>query len=156
MNWFAAMSALLVFMLVQKAADGWPLHKLRTWAALMCASLLGWASVAAFGGIPVAAFIVIDILAGVAVLARPAGIAQKAIGLCFAVMILHHLGLKIAMLFFGVVDTASYHASINFAGWVQFGILLAWSGWDVGRAILHRLGFGRAVVDNKAAAGTGR
>jgi len=157
MTWFAAMGAVLLFMLVQKAADGWPAHKLRTWAAMFCSSIAGWVAVGVYGGIPVLSFVIIDILAGVAVLARPAGIAQRAIGLCYGVMILSHIGYKIALLWYnGVVSSTSYEALMTFAGWAQFVILTAWSGWDVGRAILHRLGFGRTVVDKTQAGGTRR
>ena len=141
MIWFAVMGALLLFMLLQRADGAWPLHKLRTWAALFCSSLAGWVAVSVYGGVPVLSFIIIDILAGVAVLARPAGLAQRAIGLCYGVMILSHIGYKIALLWFeGVVSSTSYEAFMTFAGWAQLVILTAWSGWDVGRAVLHRFG----------------
>ena len=157
MTWFAAMGAVLLFMLVQKAADGWPAHKLRTWAAIFCSSLAAWVAMWFYGGIPVLSFVIIDILAGVAVLARPAGIAQRAIGLCYGVMILSHIGYKIALLWYnGIVSSTSYEALMTFAGWSQFVILTAWSGWDVGRAVLHRLGFGRTVVDKAQVGGTRR
>lgn len=157
MIWFAAMGAVLLFMLLQRADGAWPLHKLRTWAALFCSSLAGWVAVSVYGGVPVLSFIIIDILAGVAVLARPAGLAQRAIGLCYGVMILSHIGYKIALSWFeGVVSSTSYEAFMTFAGWAQLVILTAWSGWDVGRAVLHRAGFGRTVVDKAQAGGTRR
>jgi hypothetical protein len=157
MTWFVAMGAVLLFMLVQKAADGWPAHKLRTWAAMFLSSVAGWIAVGVYGGVPVLSFIIIDILAGVAVLARPAGLAQRAIGLCYGVMILSHIGYKIALLRFdGVVSSTSYEAFMTFAGWAQLVILTVWSGWDVGRAVLHRVGLRRAVVDKAQAGGTRR
>lgn len=157
MIWFAAMTGVLLFMLLQKAADGWPTHKLRTWAALFCSSLAGWVAVSVYGGVPVLSFIIIDILAGVAVLARPAGLAQRAIGLCYGVMILSHIGYKIAVLWLdGAVSSTSYEAFMTFAGWAQLVILSAWSGWDVGRAILHRVGIGRTLVDKTQTGGASR
>ena len=155
--WFAAMLAVLLFMLLQRAEGSWPLHKLRTWAALFCSSLAGWFAVSFSGGVPVLSFIIIDILAGVIVLARPAGLAQRAIGLCYGVMILSHIGYKIALLWFnGVVSSTSYEAFMTFAGWAQLVILTAWSGWDVGRAILHRVGIGRTLVDKTQTGGASR
>ncbi len=155
MTWFAIMGAVLLFMLLQRTDGAWPLHKLRTWAALFCSSLAGWIAVANSEAVPVLSFIIIDILAGVVVLARPAGLAQRAIGLCYGVMILSHIGYKIALLYFqGVVSSTSYEAFMTFAGWAQLVILTVWSGWDVGRALLHRVGFRRTVVDQAKAGGT--
>lgn len=157
MTWFAAMLAVLLFMLMQRADGAWPLHKLRTWAAMFCSSLAGWFAVSFYGGVPVLSFIIIDTLAGVIVLARPAGIAQRAIGLCYGVMILSHIGYKIALLWFnGVVSSTSYEAFMTFAGWAQLVILTAWSSWDVGRAVLHRLGLRRTVVDQAQTGRAGR
>jgi len=137
--WFGAMIALLVFMLMQRASDGWPAHKLRTWGAMFGSSLLAWA----IPNIPliwlIACFIIIDTLAGFVVMVRPAGAAQKAIGFFYFIMLLQHIAVAIASLS-GPVNTTSYQASLVFAGWSQFAILLAWSGWDVGRFTLHRIG----------------
>lgn len=157
MIWFGAMLALLPFMLLQIMDGVWPLHKLRTWAALFCSSVAGYMVVTPHGGVPVLSFIIIDILAGVIVLARPAGLAQRAIGLCYGVMILSHIGYKIALLWFdGVVSSTSYEAFMIFAGWAQFVILTAWSGWDVGRAILHRSGFVWHLVNKTQTGGPRR
>jgi len=141
MTWLAAMMALLVFMLMQRAGDGWPVHKLRTWAAMMWSSFLAWGAVM----VPdatlmhvVLMFIAIDIVAGYIVMIRPAGHAQKAIGLCYMVMIFYHIGIAAASLY-GPVFTDSYTAFLTATGWAQFAILTLWSGWDVGRACVHRL-----------------
>lgn len=145
MTWTVAMLALLVFMLMQRAADGWPVHKLRTWAAMMWSSGLAWGAIL----VPdatlmhvVLMFIAIDIVAGYIVMIRPAGHAQKAIGLCYMVMIFYHIGVAAASLY-GPVATESYTAFLSATGWAQLAILTLWSGWDVGRACLHRLGFNR-------------
>lgn len=155
MIWFAAMTAVLLFMLLQRTADGWPLHKLRTWLAMFVSSALGWAAVYTSDGIPLLAFTAIDIVACVIVLVKPAGAAQKAIGLFYVVMILWHMGMGIAT-FLGPVETSVYENVLVASGWAQFSILLVWSGWDVGRHILHRFGFRGASLDSEALAGASR
>jgi hypothetical protein len=139
MTWFVAMLAVLAFMLMQRACDGWPVHKLRTWASMFASSALAWSIPYMSLTSIVACFIVIDTMAGFVVMVRPAGAAQKAIGFLYFIMILQHIAVAIASLK-GPVNTASYEAGLTFAGWSQFAILLAWSGWDVGGFALHRLG----------------
>ncbi len=141
------MLVLLVAFLVQGLLDRWPVHKIRTWIALFASSiaaLIASHHVADWDGL-MRSYILIDGLAAWVVLIRPAGAAQRAIGLCYFVMILSHIGLVGASLG-GRVDTASYDSLQGALGWAQFAILCLWSAWDVGKAIVHRLWPDRLVV----------
>lgn len=148
------MLGLLLAFLVQALLDRWPVHKLRTWAALFLSSLAAlFAShqIADWDSL-VASYMLIDGLAAWVVLIRPAGAAQKAIGLCYFVMILSHIGLVSASLG-GRVDTASYDSLQGALGWAQFAILCLWSAWDVGKAIAHRLWSNRSLVASETLGG---
>ena len=142
-------------MLVQRSADGWPVHKLRTWAAMAGSSAAAWAVGYQDLFSMLMAYIIIDFVAGRIVLIMPAGVAQKAIGFGYSVMILYHIGLALALLK-GPVSTSSYDAFMTFAGWSQFAILLVWSGWDVGRAIVCCTGVHRLIHARSKAKGTRR
>lgn len=106
--------------------------KLRTWIALMGAS----AAALLFPPMAVSAYIAIDTIAGVIVLAKPAGEVQRAIGRVFILMVLFHLGYLTSQAFFGEVPGAAsfYHNANVAAGWVQFAFLLGWGLWDAGLA----------------------
>lgn len=94
--------------------------KPRVWAVMLGASL----AAAIFPHPP--AWLMIDLLAGACVLRRPAGQAQRLIGLIFAGMAVFDIGFLIG----GGKDIASYTGFLACLGWVQFFILLAWGLHD--------------------------
>lgn len=105
-------------------------RKLRTWAAMMGASLA--AMFAPF----VTAFVVIDIIAAAVVLKRPASCAQRMIGLLFVGMVFFELGY--------LISPRNQHGLLMFGlqglGWMQFAILAAWGCHDVLGYYLDRRG----------------
>jgi hypothetical protein len=132
--WVMAMAGLLPFILLQRGKR--PVHKVRVWLALLGASAAAWAVTPAIGYVPVLAYIAIDTAAGLIVLARPAGVAQKAIGFLFATMVLFHIGVFWA----GPQHAGStYFAFQTAAGWAQLLVLLGWSGHDVGKSLWDRV-----------------
>ena len=128
--WHLGMLALLPFM-----GSG---PKARTWAALMCAGVTPWLLPA----MAVPAYIVIDAIAGAVVLRRPAGFTQRAIGACFALLVMFHVGFLMSHT---GGDTAMYYQANVVTGWAQFILLAAWGLSDVGKAILHRFGHWRGL-----------
>lgn len=124
-EWKLAMLLALPFM--QRGA------KLRTWFALMGASLAAMA----FPPLTVGAYIAIDIAAGAIVLARPAGEVQRLIGRCFVLMVGFHLGFALNLAL-GPVEGADlfYYQANTATGWLQFAILLGWGLWDAGKALV--------------------
>ena len=114
--------------------------KLRTWLAMMAASgaamivpplslgpqirveTIGW-------------YIVIDALSGWAVLAHPAGWAQKLIGALFALMVSFHIGFLIADHPATVID---YLHWLTWAGWLQWAVLASWGLYDAGKMGVDR------------------
>ena len=139
-GWQIAMLYLAAFIVAHFAWDVRPWHRVRTWIALFGAGFVGHLANAQYGGTDrlMAAYIVIDLTAAAIVLVRPAGLAQKAIGFCFAVMVLAHIGMVIASVF-GPANPASYDDLNMRLGWAQFLILLLWSCEDAGKAIVRRL-----------------
>lgn len=125
--------------------------------ALFGAGLIGHSAHDALGGTEwlMPAYIAIDLAAAALILIRPAGIAQKAIGFCFAVMVLAHIGVVGASLS-GPVHTAIYDDLNTRLGWAQFLILLMWSCTDVGKTALRSLGFDGLVARIDALGGAGR
>lgn len=130
------MLALLPVFAVQWRYGVLPVHKLRTWAAMFCASLAA-AWVAPLCGVPLIAYIVIDVTAGVAVIARPSGMAQRAIGFLFAAMVLFHTGYAMSI-FMGNEGLQGYQEFQVIAGWVQLAILAAWGIYDAGKRVGNR------------------
>jgi hypothetical protein len=136
--WKLAMIALLPLICAQQGRL--PVHKLRVWGALFGASVLAWFVTPEVGYAPLLWYIVIDTAAAWIVLARPAGIAQKLIGLLFAAMVLFHIG----VLMRGAENANDIYYAFQFsAGWAQFLVLAGWAGNDVGRSVWRR--FRRAV-----------
>lgn len=133
-----------------------PWHRVRSWLALFAAGLLGHVANVNLGGTDwlMGAYIAIDLAAAGIILIRPAGIAQKAIGFCFAVMVLAHIGVLSASLS-GPINTTTYNDLNVRLGWAQFLILLLWSCTDVGKAILRYLGFDRFVARFNTPSGAG-
>jgi hypothetical protein len=92
----------------------------RTWLAVMGASVATY-----FVHDPLG-FMAIDAIAAAIVMARPAGLPQKAIGALFTLMVLFDLGFYLSPqngwdLFYG---------ALSFVGWVQWAILAGWFGYD--------------------------
>lgn len=110
-------------------------QKLRTWSAMFVGSV-----VAAFlPPMAIGAYIVIDSLSGGIVLSHPAGKAQRAIGLLFAIMVLFHIGfLAFTLLNSGVPNGELYLARQAQVGWAMFGLLFAWGVADVGKSVVDR------------------
>lgn len=107
--------------------------KLRTWLALMGASLAAMA----FPPLSVGAYIAIDGVAGIIVLAKPAGPVQKLIGELFMLMVCFHLGFALSSAFWPVDGADQFYYQANAAtGWLQFAILLGWGLWDAGKALV--------------------
>jgi len=126
--------------------------KLRAWLAVFTASVLAFympAIVAAQMGTTLiqatpGTYLAIDVLCGGLVLAKPAGIPQKAIGLVFANMALIDAGYLVSpQADHGIL----YYWIMLVLGWVQFAILAAWGAYDAGTYIAGRFGLaGRPVA----------
>ena len=116
--------------------------KLRAWLAVAVASDLAWA-------FPLSpqAYLAIDLAFGALVLAKPAGVAQKAIGLVFANMALIDVGYLLSpQLDHGIL----YYWIMLVLGWVQFAILAVWGAYDAGSYLYRRLGLDRRLLANRA------
>ena len=119
--------------------------KVRAWVAVFAASVLAyylpalvaeWAHKSVDDVTP-ATYMVIDLAAGALVLARPAGVAQKAIGLVFANMALIDAGYLLSpQLDHGIL----YYWIMLVLGWVQFAILAAWGSYDAGAYLARWFG----------------
>jgi hypothetical protein len=133
--WKMFMLGLFVFLLLHRVGGRWPVHKLRTWAALFGTSVAGAVLTPEHGTTPYLAYMALCFVGGWIVLIHPAGIAQRAIGLLFAAMLLFHAGAAFA----GHPNGGpAYWQMMIGAGWLQFAILLVWSFWDAGLAKLVR------------------
>lgn len=95
----------------------------------------------------VPAYILIDAAAGIAVLRHPAGIAQRAVRACFALLVMYHTGF---LLSYGGGDATLYYKANVVTGWVQFALLASWGLHDVGKVILRRSGSWRGLPPDGA------
>jgi hypothetical protein len=111
----------------------WGGAKPRAWAVVMLSSVLS----ALVGVLEPRVFLAIDLVCGALILARPAGCAQRAIGMLFAMMALFDVGYIISPRLDG---GAQYYTGLSALGWVQFAILAAWGAHDTGRLVVGRLG----------------
>lgn len=130
MMWYAAIAGALLLCAQSPA-------RLRTWAALSLSSLAGLL----LPPVSVEAYIVVDLLAAALVLRRPAGCAQKVIGLLFAWMVTFHCGFIVS----GQHDWVSYYDRQAAIGWAQLACLAAWGLRDVGHTLVHRWADGRVL-----------
>lgn len=105
--------------------------KPRTWGAVMGSSVM-----AMFLPMLPAAYLVIDIACGGLVLVRPAGTAQRAIGLLFSFMAIIDLGYLLSP----QLAPLTYYWTLSVLGWGQFAILACWGAYDTGKAIVLRYG----------------
>lgn len=149
--WQAFVLSLVPLFLLQRFGMHWPTHKLRVAGILLLASYAGQAVTPQVGYPPILWYAVIDFLSACLVLARPAGAAQKAIGVCFAGMILYHAGIALAVWLFGTdINYAPYYDFMTRVGWLQFAILAAWGSWDSGGAVYNRFLRRRTVVTHSS------
>lgn len=122
--WYFAMIGILPLM--------WGGTKPRAWCAIMASSLLSLA-------VPFSplGYLVTDLICGALVLARPAQLPQRAIGLLFTVMALLDLGYLLSP----QLDGGLLFYRILFGlGWVQLAILAAWGAYDTGKTAGRRIG----------------
>lgn len=130
---------LLLLPLLVAGERGLLRQKLRAWTAMFGASLL------AIGALylpvsQIAAYIAIDLIAGAIVLRHPAGVAQKAIGLLFVMMVLFHIGFKLAG---NPWNMGGYLNAQLVVGWLQLACLFAWGVDDVLGRAYRRYGIAR-------------
>lgn len=106
--------------------------RLRIWLIVAGASL-------AAALLPVMAvewYIVVDLAAGVMILRRPIGCAQRIIGALFAMMMLYSVGYILAG---NKAGADLYLTAQDILGWLQWGCLLVWGAHDVGEAVTERV-----------------
>jgi hypothetical protein len=94
---------------------------LRTWVALFAASVATY-----FVHTPLG-YLVIDAVAASLIVARPSGLAQKAIGALFVSMVLFDLGFYLSP----QADENLFRTVLTGIGWIQWLILGAWGGYDL-------------------------
>lgn len=115
--------------------------KPRAWLAVFLSSGLAW-----FFPLSPAAYLAIDLFCGGLVLAKPAGVAQKSIGLLFAMMAIVDVGYLVSpqldggLLYYGVMVAL---------GWLQFAILAIWGLHDAGKYCARRFGHHRRKVAHR-------
>lgn len=123
-------------------------QRFRTWGAMLLASIAAL-------GVPVGyppCYIAIDLLAGALILVRPAGIAQRMIGLLFACMVMFHAGFWLATVVNPITPSIRlYLAAQRWVGWAQWAILLGWGAYDAWESLA-----GRRRADRRALAAEGR
>lgn len=107
-------------------------HKPRAWLAVFLSSIL-----AAVFALRPEAYLAIDLLCGFAVLMRPAGLEQKAIGMIFAGMAVIDVGYMLSPQADGGI---TFYYVLSTLGWLQFAILAWWGSHDTGKAIAGRFG----------------
>lgn len=93
----------------------------RTWIALFGASVATFFVHAPLG------YLAIDAIAASIVVARPSGLAQKAIGVLFVCMVLFDLGFYLSP----QADSDLFRTILTGIGWLQWLILGAWAGHDL-------------------------
>lgn len=124
------MLLLLPFMLQRRSM-------LRTWAALLANSMA-----AAFFPL-VGAYIIIDGISAALVMRRPRGLAQRAIGLLFAGMVLTHVGFLLSPQASGLL-----HWQVNMLiGWLQMACLFLWGVSNAVEHIAGRVRSGAGALD---------
>lgn len=110
--------------------------RLRCWITLFAASIL-----AHFAN-TIGAFIVIDMISAAIVLRHPAGVAQRAIGFLFICMLFFEFGFLLSER----QQEGFLIAALSGIGWMQWGVLLAWSGADAVGYYSRRAGPGRGAL----------
>jgi len=152
--WPLAMCAVFVLMLTQRTASHWPVNKLKVWATMITSWLLGVLAVGVLEDpTPSALWMVIDVGAAYLVLKtfHPISTAQKLIGTLYISMVFWH----IAFVWGNHSQAPLYTWFQIVVGWLQWGVLMAWSGSDVGKAIIRRFWHHRPVATNTDTNGAG-
>lgn len=130
-DWKVSMLILLPLM--------WKPAQWRTWAALMSNSVA--ASIFPF----VIAYVFIDGISAAFVLKRPRGLAQRAIGLLFAGMVLSHVGFLLSP-----QASELLHWKANMLiGWLQLACLLLWGASNVGEYLGGGVWSGTGALDRR-------
>mgnify|MGYP005606425193 FL=1 len=137
-DWYIAMLCLAPLLLLSSYSGsglrGWwhgTEPKVRAWGAMLLASLATVALQPVQGSVPFTAYLCLDTLAGMAVMARPSGIFSRAIGVGFVAMILLDAGAFLT----DHPGTGAYQSAMVFLGWAMWAILLFWSSCDAGKAL---------------------
>ncbi|CAB4137409.1 hypothetical protein UFOVP319_30 [uncultured Caudovirales phage] len=136
--WVQAMLCIVPLVLASSISGaGWRIWwrqtgpKVRCWLAMILASFTAYALQPIEGHMPFAAYICIDLLAGLAVLASPSGIASRAIGSLFLVMVIIDSGAGYA----GSDGTGFYQSAMLILGWAMWAILMGWGAHDAGKSL---------------------
>ena len=132
-DWKLAMLCLLPLM--------WGGAKPRTWAAVIGASLMAMVS-----PYEPASYLAIDLFCGGLVLAKPAGLSQKTIGILFAIMAVIDTGYLLSP---RADNGITYYYILSTIGWVQFAVLAAWGAHDAGTTLARRFGNNRHKVAHR-------
>jgi len=95
----------------------------------------------------------IDVVAAYLILRvfHPINIAQKLIGTLYISMVFWH----IAFVWGNQGQAPLYTSFQNVIGWLQLGVLVAWSSGDVGKAIIRRFWRSRPVETDLDTVGAG-
>ena len=138
MAWFQAMLCIVPLLLLSSInGAGWRVWwrstepKLRAWVAMFMASVATFVISPTVGHIPFAAYVCIDLLAGLAVLASPSGLASRAIGSLFLAMVIIDAGAGYA----GSDGTGFYQTAMLILGWAMWAILMGWGAHDAGKSL---------------------
>lgn len=123
-------------------------NRFRVWAAIFASGVVGNLLSNIYVA-PVLAFVVIDVLAALVILARPKGMAQHYIGCTYMAMICAHVGFIIAD---NPAATTVYYGLLSAAGWLAWGLLLCWGASDAGKRIGAYYGLYRPSSDRSKVA----
>jgi hypothetical protein len=147
MSWYIAMIFVLALMLTQRTATHWPVNKLKVWAVMIGSGMIGTMSAElSLDPTPSVQWFAIDVIAAYLILRvfHPINIAQKLIGTLYISMVFWH----IAFVWGNGSQAPLYTSFQNVIGWLQLGVLIAWSSGDVGKAIIRRFWHPRTVETN--------
>lgn len=138
MLWFQAMLCIVPLLLASSISGaGWHVWlrttepKMRAWGAMFLASMATYALDPVAGHIPYFTYVCIDFLAGLAVLASPSGLASRAIGALFLLMVM----IDSVAGYQGSDGTGFYQSTMLFLGWAMWAILLVWGAHDAGKSL---------------------
>ena len=110
--------------------------RFRTWAAMLASGLVGHL-VSSLYVAPILAFVAIDVVTALVILARPKGTAQHYIGCVYVGMICSHIGYVFAS---NPLAITVYYDLLTAGGWLAWFILLCWGAGDVGKRVGARIG----------------
>jgi len=138
MLWFQAMFCIAPLLLASSISGAsWRVWwratepKLRAWVAMFLASVATFVLSPSADHMPFAAYVCIDFLAGLAVLASPSGIYSRAIGVLFLLMVMIDAGAG----YRGSDGMGLYQTTMLFLGWAMWAVLLVWGAHDAGKSL---------------------